>query len=30
MLYYDKIDVPEGIDVNNTRKPRECEIFYHW
>ena len=30
MLYYDRIDVSEGIDVNKIRKSRECDIFYCW
>ena len=27
MLYDDRIDVPEGIDVNKTKKPRQCNRF---
>ena len=30
MLYYDRIDVSEEIDVNKTRKSRERDIFYCW
>ena len=30
MLYYDRIDVSKGIDVNKTKKTRECNIFYYW
>ena len=26
MLYYDKIDVSEGIDVNKTNKSKKCII----
>ena len=26
MLYYDRIDVPEGIDVNKTIESKECYI----
>ena len=26
MIYYDKIDVSEGIDVNKTSKSKECEF----
>ena len=28
MLYYDRIDVYEGIDVNKTNKSKECDICY--
>ena len=30
MLYFDKIDVSEGIDVNKTRASRECDICHYW
>ena len=30
MLYYDKIDVSEEIDVNKSSKSKECMIFYDW
>ena len=30
MLYHDRIDVPEGIDVNKTSKSKEWNIFYYW
>ena len=26
MLYYDRIDVSEGIDVNKTSEAKECNI----
>ena len=26
MLYYDRIDVSEGIDVNKTSASKECDI----
>ena len=26
MLYYDRIDVPEGIDFNKTSQSKECNI----
>ena len=26
MLYYDRIDVSEGIDVNETGESKECDI----
>ena len=28
MLYYDRIDVPEGIDVNKTSASKECDICH--
>ena len=30
MLYYDRIDVSERIDVNKTSKSKECDICYYW
>ena len=30
MLYYDRIDVSEGIDVNKTSKSEECDICHYW
>ena len=30
MLYYDRIDVSEGIDVNKTSASKECDIFHYW
>ena len=30
MLYYDRIDVSEGIDVNKTRASKECDICNYW
>ena len=30
MLYFDKIDVSERIDVNKTRKSKEYGICYYW
>ena len=30
MLYYDNTDVSEGIDVNKTRKSKECGICNCW
>ena len=29
MLYYDRIDVSEGIDVKKTRASKECDIFHY-
>ena len=30
MLYYDRIDVSEGIDVNKLRKSKERDICHYW
>ena len=30
MLEYDRIDISEGIDVDKTIKPRECDICHYW
>ena len=30
MLYYDKIDVFEGINVNKTSESNECDICHCW
>ena len=30
ILYYDRIDVSEGIDVNKTSASKECNIFHYW
>ena len=30
MLYYDKIDVFEGIGVNKTSESKECHICHYW
>ena len=30
MLYFDRIDVSEGIDVNKTTVSKECDIFHFW
>ena len=29
MLYFDRIDVSEGIDVNKTSKSKECNICHY-
>ena len=29
MLYHDKIDVSEGIDVNKTSASRKCIVFQY-
>ena len=30
MLEHDRIDISEGIDVNKTRLPKECNICHYW
>ena len=30
MLYFDRIDVSEGIDINKISKSKECDIFHYW
>ena len=30
MLYFDKIDVSEGIDVIKTSASKECDIFHYF
>ena len=30
MLYYNKINVSEGIDINKSNKSKECMIFRYW
>ena len=30
MLYYDRIDVSEDVNVNKTNKSRECNIYHYW
>ena len=30
MLYYDRIDVSEGIDVNKTSASKKCDICHYW
>ena len=30
MLYYDRIDISEGIDVNKTIESKECDICHYW
>ena len=29
MLYFNRIDVTEGIDVNKTNASKECDIFHY-
>ena len=30
MVYYDRMDVSEGIEVNKTSKSKECSICHYW
>ena len=30
MLYYYRIDVSEGIDVNKTSASKECDVSHFW
>ena len=30
MLYLDRIDVSEGIDVNKTSASKELDVCYYW
>ena len=30
MLYFNRIDVSEGIDVNKASKSKECNICHYW
>ena len=30
MLYFDRIDISEGINVNKTSASKQCEICYYW
>ena len=30
MLYFDRTEVSEGIDVNKTNEPKECDICHYW
>ena len=30
MLYSDKIDISEGVDVNKTSESKYCDIFHQW
>ena len=30
MLYYDKIDINDGIDPTKSNKSRECMICHYW
>ena len=30
MIYYHRIHVSEGIDVNKTSESKECDIYHYW
>ena len=30
MLYYDRIDVSKGNDVNQTSALKECDVCHYW
>ena len=30
MLYYDRIDVSEQIDINKTSESKDCDICHYW
>ena len=30
MLYYDRTDVSQGIDVNKTSVSKECDVCHYW
>ena len=30
MLWYQKIDISEGIDINKTNSSKECELCHYW
>ena len=30
MLYDDRIDISEGIDVNKTSESKECDVCHYW
>ena len=30
MIYYDRIDVSKGIDVNITNASKECHVCHYW
>ena len=30
IIYYDRIDVAEGIDVNKTSTSKECDVCHYW
>ena len=30
MLYHDRIDISEGIDVKKTSESKDCDIYHLW
>ena len=30
MLYYDRTDISEGIDVSKTSASKECDVCHYW
>ena len=30
ILYYDRINVSKGTDVNKTSASKECDIYHYW
>ena len=30
MIFYDIMNVSEGIDVNKTNESKECDIYHYW
>ena len=30
ILYYDRINVSEGIDINKTNESKECDVCHNW
>ena len=30
MLYYDRIDISEGIDLAKSKNSKQCMIFHYW
>ena len=30
MLYYDRIDLSKGVDVNKTTASKECTVCHYW
>ena len=30
MLYYERINISEGVDVNKTSASKECDICHYW
>ena len=30
MLYFDRVDVSQKIDINKSSESKECDIFHYW